>query len=257
MLVTMLPSCAPPEPADGYAIVIPETLQAGSQQAVSVTLFKGEQTVSGKVELTLFQGNDVILTVEKDIPGKGIISFAVPDVPEGEYGIRVKGNNFEDEAIIKIERNFLIFVETDKPIYKPGQTIRMRAFTLNAELLPLSENVIIEVQDAKGIKIFRKEVLTDDYGIATLNLPISTEPNLGVWKITAESSKGKTELDVRVEEYVLPKYEVKIDLSKQWYLVNEEITGVITSEYSFGKPVVGDLEIKASRYVGVWEEYAT
>jgi CD109 antigen len=257
MLLTMLPSCAPPEPADGYAIVIPETLQAGSQQAVSVTLFQGDRTVSGKVELTLFQGSDEILTVEKDVPGKGTISFAVPDIPEGEYGIRIKGNNFEDEATIKIERNFLIFVETDKPIYKPGQTIRMRAFTLDAELLPLSENVIIEVQDAKGIKIFRKEVLTDDYGIATLDLPISTEPNLGVWKITAESSKGKTELDVRVEEYVLPKYEVKIDLPKQWYLVNEEITGVITSEYSFGKPVVGDLEIKASRYVGVWEEYAT
>jgi len=257
MLLTILPSCSPPEPADGYAIVIPETLQAGTQQAVSVTLFQGDQTVSGKVELTLFQGNDDILTVEKDVPGKGTIAFAVPDVPEGEYGIRIKGNNFEDEAIIKIERNFLIFVETDKPIYKPGQTIRMRAFTLDAELLPLSETVTIEVQDAKGIKIFRKEVLTDDYGIATLSLPVSTEPNLGVWKITAISSKGKTELDVRVEEYVLPKYEVKIDLPKQWYLVNEEITGVITSEYSFGKPVVGDLEIKASRYVGVWEEYAT
>jgi CD109 antigen len=257
MLLMLLPACAAPEPADGYAIVVPETLQAGSQQAVSVTLFKGEQAVSGKVELTLFQGDDEILTVEKDVPGKATISFAVPDVPEGEYGIRVKGNNFEDEATIKIERNFLIFAETDKPIYKPGQTIHMRVFTLDAELLPLSESVTVEVQEAKGIKIFRQETLTDDYGVATLDLPISTEPNLGVWKITAESAKGKTELDVRVEEYVLPKYEVKIDLPKQWYLVDEEITGVITSEYSFGKPVVGDLEIIASRYVGVWEEYAT
>jgi len=257
MLLTILPSCGAPEPVDGYAIVIPDTFQAGSQQAISVTLFQGDRTVESKVELTLFQGKDEILTVEKNVPGKGTISFAVPDVPEGEYGIRIKGNNFEDEATVKIERNFLIFIETDKPIYKPGQTIRMRAFTLNAELLPLSENVTIEVQDAKGIKIFRKEVITDDYGIATLDLPISTEPNLGVWKITAESSKGKTELDVRVEEYVLPKYEVKIDLPKEWFLVNEDITGVITSEYSFGKPVVGDLEIKASRYVGVWEEYAS
>ena len=257
MLLTILPSCGAPEPVDGYAIVIPDTFQAGSQQAISVTLFQGDRTVESKVELTLFQGKDEILTVEKNVPGKGTISFAVPDVPEGEYGIRIKGNNFEDEATVKIERNFLIFIETDKPIYKPGQTIRMRAFTLNAELLPLSENVTIEVQDAKGIKIFRKEVITDDYGIATLDLPISTEPNLGVWKITAESSKGKTELDVRVEEYVLPKYEVKTDLPKEWFLVNEDITGVITSEYSFGKPVVGDLEIKASRYVGVWEEYAS
>ena len=252
LLLTMFPSCAPPEPADGYAIIIPETLQAGSQQAISVTLFKGEQTIPGKVEITLFQDGEDMLTVKKDVPGKATIPFTVPDVAEGEYGIRIKGNDFEDEASIIIERNFLIFLETDKPIYKPGQIMRMRVFTLDAELKPLIENVTIEVQDAKGIKIFRKDVQTDDYGMTTLELPISTEPNLGVWKITAESSKGKTELDVRVEEYVLPKYEVKIDLPKQWYLVNEDITGVITSEYSFGKPVVGQLEInylsKASKF---------
>ncbi len=257
MLLTMLPACGPKEPADGYAIVIPDTFQAGSPQAIAVTLFQGDRTVSGKVELTVFNGDEEIINVEKVIPGKGTIAFAVPDVPEGEYGIRIKGDNFEDEAVIKIERNFLIFVESDKPIYKPGQTIRMRAFTLDAELKPLSESLTIEVQDAKGIKIFRRETQTDDYGVATLDLPISTEPNLGTWKITAESPQGKTELDVRVEEYVLPKYEVLIDLPKQWYMVNEDITGIITSEYSFGKPVVGDLEITASRYVGIWEEYAT
>ena len=257
MLLTLLPSCTPPESADGYAVVIPETLQAGSAESIAVTLFKGGQTISGKVELTVFQGSEEIVNVSKDIQGKGTISFAVPDVPEGEYGIRIKGDNFEDEATIKIERNYLIFMESDKPIYKPGQTIHLRAFTLDAELKPLSETVTVEVQDSKGIKVFRKEVQTDDFGIATLELPVSTEPNLGTWKITAESAKGNTELDVQVEEYVLPKYEVLIDLPKQWYLVNESITGVITSEYSFGKPVAGDLEITASRYVGVWEEYAT
>jgi CD109 antigen len=257
MLLTLLPSCTPSEGADGYAIVIPENFTAGSQQSVAVTLFKGDQTVSGKVELTVFQGDEDIINVKKDIDGKGTISFMVPDVPEGEYGIRIEGDNFEDEASITIERNFLIFLETDKPIYKPGQTIRMRAFTLDAELKPLAESLTIEIQDAKGIKIFRQETQTDEYGTATLELPISTEPNLGVWKVTAASPQGQTELDVRVEEYVLPKYEVKVDLPKQWYLVDEEITGVITSEYSFGKPVVGDLEIRASCYVGVWEEYAT
>jgi CD109 antigen len=257
MLVTLLPACASPESADGYAFVIPEVFQADSQQAVSVALFKGEKTISGEVELTLYQGNEDILTVKKDIKGKGTVPFMVPDVPEGEYSIRIKGNNFEDEASVRIERNFLVFLETDKPIYKPGQTIQMRAFTLDAELKPLSAGIIVEVQDAKGIKIFRQETMTDEYGMASLELPISSEPNLGVWKITTEGPTGKTQLDVRVEEYVLPKYEVKVELPKNWFLANEEITGKVTSEYSFGKPVSGQLEIRASRYVGIWEEYAT
>ncbi len=35
------------------------------------------------------------------------------------------------------------------------------------------------------------------------------------------------------------------------------ITGTVSAEYFFGKDVEGDVEIKAMRYVGVWEEYAT
>jgi len=257
MLLTLVPGCTPPEPADGYAIIVPVVIHAGSRQAIAVTLFKGAQTISGDVELTLRKDGEDILTVKQDIKGKGTIPFTVPDVAEGEYDIRIKGNDFEDETSVTIEKNFLIFLETDKPIYKPGQTIRMRAFTLDAELKPLSESVTVEVQDAKGIKIFRQETQTDEYGMATLSLPVSSEPNLGVWKIITEAPHGKTQLDIRVEEYVLPKYEVNVELPKEWFFAGEEITGTVTSEYSFGKPVVGEMEIKASRYVGVWEEYAT
>ncbi|MEE9583574.1 MAG: alpha-2-macroglobulin family protein, partial [Dehalococcoidales bacterium] len=71
------------------------------------------------------------------------------------------------------------------------------------------------------------------------------------------TDEGKTQLDVRVEKYVLPKYEVKIELAREWFLVSETIIGKISAEYTFGKPVAGELEIKASRYVGEWQEYAT
>ncbi len=256
LFTLLLPACTPPEPADGYTAVVPAALAAGSRQTVSITLFKGGQNISGKVQLTLFKGDKDILTVKKQIEGKGTIPFTVPAVAAGEYGIRIQGNDFKDEASVQIENSFLVFVETDKPIYKPGQTIQMRVFTLDAELKPLTENVTVEVLDAKGIKVFRQEAVTDDFGMAALSLPVSTEPNLGTWKIAAAAPTGQTELDVRVEEYVLPKYEVKLDLPKQWFLADEEIKGKVSADYSFGKPVSGELEIKASRYVGDWEEYA-
>ena len=115
--------------------------------------------------------------------------------------------------------------------------------TLNSGLKPASENVTLDVLDAKGIKIFRNEATTDEYGMATVDLPISQEPDLGTWKITATTPKSKTELDVKVEEYVLPKYEVKVDLPKDWFLVSEPIKGKVTATYSFGKPVKGSLSI--------------
>src|SRR4030042_2400416 len=90
-----------------------------------------------------------------------------------------------------------------------------------------------------------------------LALPLSTEPNLGVWKINVITDKAKNLLDVRVEEYVLPKYEVKVDLPKEWFLVSEPIKGKIGAEYTFGKPVKGEVKIVATKYVGQWQQYAT
>jgi len=255
---SMLPGCTRTAGAvESYVAVAPRVLQAGGQEAISLTLFNAEGLTSGSVEVALLKDGQQLVRVEEEIEGKGTIQFDVPDVDEGEYEIRIRGEGFEDQTEVRIERNPLIFLETDKPIYKPGQTMHIRAITLDSDLRPTSEAVTVDVLDAKGIKIFRSELNTDDYGMASLELPISQEPNLGVWKITAASDNGDTQLDVRVEEYVLPKYEVTVELPREWFLVTEPIEGNVAAEYSFGKPVKGELVITASRYVGEWEEYAT
>ena len=100
-------------------------------------------------------------------------------------------------------------------------------------------------------------VTIDDYGMATIDLPLSEEPNLGTWKINATTEKANNQLDVRVEEYVLPKYEVTVDLPKDWFLVSEPVKGKIGAVYSFGKAVKGEANIVASKYVGQWQQYAT
>jgi len=242
---------------ESYMAVVPKVLHAGGQEAISLALFDESGLTSDRVEVALLKDGDQVLQVSKQISGKGTIDFKVPFVAEGAYEIRVKGSAFEDKAQVTIEKTSLIFLETDKPIYKPGQTIQMRAITLDSDLKPVSGGVTVEVLDDKGIKIFRSETTTDEYGMATLELPISQEPNLGTWKITAKSEKDDTQIDVRVEEYVLPKYEVKVELPKDWFLVNEPIKGSVSAEYSFGKSVKGELVITAKRYVGQWEQYAT
>jgi CD109 antigen len=257
ILLPWLPACKPVVAATGYTAVIPAILQAGSKQTVSVNLFAGQAPAAGKVQLALLKDGKQIAQSQSNIKGNGEIQLNIPDVAEGEYTIQVKSDNFQDEAKVTIQNNYLVFLETDKPIYKPGQTMQIRTMTLDSGLKPTSENVVVEILDAKGIKIYRNEAKTDDFGMASLELPISQEPNLGTWKLTATTPKTKTQLDVRVEEYVLPKYEVNVDLPKDWFLVNEPIKGKVTAEYSFGKPVKGELHIVATKYVGTWQDFST
>ncbi|NQT71458.1 MAG: alpha-2-macroglobulin [Chloroflexi bacterium] len=242
-----------------YIAVAPKTMHAGENAAVTFTLLGDEgELTKDKVEVYLVSEGKEIVNAKSQINGKGQVEFDIPaNLEEGNYELRIEGSHFSDKTTVRVEKSLLVFLETDKPIYKPGQTIHIRVITLKSDLRPLNETATIEVLDAKGIKIYRKVVETDEYGMATLDLPLSNEPNLGVWKINAAVAQSETQLDVKVEEYVLPKYEVSVELPKEWYLVNEPIEGIIKAEYSFGKPVEGELEIIATRYVGQWEEYAT
>ena len=244
--------------ADSFIAVVPKRLRAGYAERVSVSLFNGDSPVAGDVVLTLFDGRDPVASVEARVNGAANLELPIPQLEPGLYLIEIEVEGVPEirSSSILVEEGFLLFVETDKPIYKPGQTVRIRLMTLDALLKPWPSTATVEVQDAKGIKVFKREVATDDYGMTTLDLPLSTEPNLGVWKLTALAGEQKTQLDVRVEEYVLPKYEVVVDTDKDWVLTNEAIQGVVSGEYSFGKPVVGDYEIVAWRYVGQWEKYA-
>ncbi len=257
LLIPLLPACSRTQPATAYTAVIPAILQAGVKHSISIALFNKTEPANGKVSISLLKDGISLTQSQSNIKGAGQIQLKVPDVSPGDYTLVVKGETFQNQATVKIDNPLLIFIESDKPIYKPGQTIYMRVMTLNPELKPASETVTVSVQDAKGLKIFRTEVTTDDYGMATLNLPVSTEPNLGTWKITAQSQKSNAQLDVKVEEYVLPKYEVSIDLPKDWFLVSEPVKGKVTATYSFGKPVKGELQIKALKYVGTWQNYAS
>ncbi len=257
-----VPPTAPPTAAptvvpisrkvDGYVVLAPRVLRSGQTESVSVSLFDGSRPAQGVVRVALDTGADA----SGLIMGTGAVSLPVPDVPPGNYRLTVEGPGFSDTASLRVEPGASLFLETDKPIYKPGQEIMMRVLTVGPELRPLSGNVTIEVQDAKGSKVFKETVATGELGMAALDMPLSAEPNLGVWKITALGENARAEVDVRVEKYVLPKYEVTVDLPKDWVLPNEKITGRIDAEYTFGRPVQGELEIVASRYVGVWEEFA-
>ena len=246
-----------PENVDGYLALAPAQLRSGQLEGISVSLFQGQHPAKGDVEVALMRGGNPVAKAQEVIEGSGTVSIQLPRVSPGRYAISVSGKGFRHVAQVQVVDTKALFLETDKPIYKPGQNIHIRVLLLDAELKPLSGEVTIEMQDAKGIKVFKQQATSDDFGMVNLEMPLSTEPNLGVWKLTARSGDQTTQIDVRVEEYVLPKYEVTVETSKDWVLANEPVKGTVSAEYSFGKPVRGEVEIVASRYVGVWEEFAT
>ena len=243
---------------DSYVAVVPQRLRRGYTEQISVSLFSGDRPAAGNVHVALVDSGTVIQNVTAAVTGTANVKLPVPRQARDGYEIVVRVDDVPEtrSAFVRVVDGLLLFAETDKPIYQPGQTVHVRLMTLDAALKPWPSAATIELQDAKGTKVFRKEVETDDYGMVTVDVPLSIEPNLGVWKLTALAGDQRTQLDVRVERYVLPKYAVSVATASDWVLASDPITGTVAGEYSFGKPVVGEVEIVASRYVGEWEVFA-
>ena len=253
----------PVEAAD-YLILAPKTLFVGSESSISMSAFAGDEHIPTErnIEYALLDSNETkvpLVRASTGESGHSVARFEVPLIEEGTYSLVAEpvGTDEAYTATVRVLKSNPIFIETDKPIYKPGQTIHGRILLLNNNLLPLADSVELEIADAKGIKVFRETLGTNDFGVATFDLPLSTEPNLGTWKIKAVSGESKAVLDIRVECYVLPKFKIEPDIRKDWFLVSDLITGTVSANYFFGKPVDGSLEIEASKYVGTWETYAT
>ncbi|MCL7411264.1 MAG: MG2 domain-containing protein [Methanosarcinaceae archaeon] len=247
---------------DQFLILAPKMLFSGGESSVTMAAFSEDQPARRCIQYTLTDENDneiQLLTGSTGDSGHTVATFAVPDVEEGRYVLKAQpvGSDTEFKTVVDVVKGNPIFIETDKPIYKPGQIIHGRMLIVNNNLVPVEQDLTIEITDAKGIKVFKENMISNEYGVASFDLPLATELNLGTWKVKATSDSTTSVVDIRVEKYVLPKFKAEVTTPKDWFLVSDSITGAVSAEYFFGKVVEGTVDIKASRYVGTWEEYAT
>jgi uncharacterized protein YfaS (alpha-2-macroglobulin family) len=247
--------------AQDVVVVAPKTLYAGGRAAVTVTVIDAGQAVVAvpvEVNLKTEDGFAPLFAGHTDETGRVVATFETPDVAPGGYSLTVRAEGAVETltAAVQVRQMPVVLIETDKPIYKPGQTIHGRILTLTNELRPTSAEVSVQITDGKGVKIFRKDLQANAFGVAPFELDLASELNYGTWKISAESGVGRAAVDVRVEQYVLPRFDVDLLTERDYFRTDERIPGSVTAMYFFGKPVEGTVQISASRYVGVWEEYA-
>ncbi|WP_437603905.1 MG2 domain-containing protein [Sorangium sp. So ce590] len=199
---------------------------------VAVELAVGEGAAARELRGTTDALGAAVFEVE---PG-GIGALPVSARALG-FGVRA----VVDESITVEGPGPKLLLTTDKPLYKPGQTIHLRALALergnNAPLV--RESVTFEVEDGKGNKIFKKPVVTDAFGVAATTFRIGSIVNVGEFKVRLVSGETTTEKTVNVGQYALPRFEVAVRTDKPWYSAGDTVTGTIDARYFFGKNVAG------------------
>ena len=188
--------------------------------------------------------------------------FEVPKLRPGSYELRVKvetpGGDDEVRQPVTIAEKSRVLLVTDKPLYQPGQTIHLRALTLSVpSRQPVSAETTIEVEDAKGNKVFKQLCDASKFGLASADFDLASEVNMGTYTVRATLESGTAERKVEVKRYVLPKFKVTATTDKKYYLPGEKVTGTVQADYFFGKPVAGgNVVLKCSTFVVGQQQFA-
>ncbi len=110
-----------------------------------------------------------------------------------------------------------IFVYTDRGVYNPGQTIRIRtvAWSLTDDFAALDhESVDLLLEDEAGRVVAGGAVETDEYGIATLDIPLPEHAPEGRYTLKANFDRESASARLRVERFVPPVIDIQHDLGR-------------------------------------------
>src|SRR5262249_8660892 len=149
---------------------------------------------------------------------------------------------------IQLRREWKVMLSSDKPVYQPGQRIRVRSLALRRhDLKPVAgERVVFAIRDPKGNVVFKQEDLASRFGIASAECPLDSEILEGRYDIECKVGNTDSKLSVEVKKYVLPKVKIELTLDQPYYQPGQNVKGKVQADYFFGKPVAGgtvDVEV--------------
>jgi len=190
-----------------------------------------------------------------DDTGEAHPSFRVPDM--NCTSIIIDTGQESIERTVRTDSHLQIYISTDKPLYKPGQTVHIRVLALNKNAGPYEGQITLEVSAPSGDAIFRSILNTSRFGTASMDFPLAPILPLGAYKISADLLNGdgnsiKANKIFTVADYVLPKFNIDIIGLQSWYAPNIPIHGTVTCDYMFGKHVSGIASVDLMTYDGSW-----
>jgi len=150
-----------------------------------------------------------------------------------------------------------LIIDTDRPIYRPGQKIKYRLSVLSFGpdgYYPFqgSEPVKFTVTDPSGRKVVSSSEKTGTFGSFAGEVAVPEKSQLGAFGFSAEISVHDRRYyaykSVSVEEYKRPDFELKTNENGAWFIYGKPAAIKGRAVYYFGGPVGGaDISYKIYR----------
>ncbi|KAB0349663.1 hypothetical protein FD754_014520 [Muntiacus muntjak] len=230
-------------PGPRFLVTVPGIIRPGGNVTVGVELLEHSPSqVTVKAELVKMVANRSVSVLEAEgIFEKGKIHSRLPlNSADEMYELRVTGRAqdeilFSNSTRLSFEtKRMTVFIQTDKPLYKPKQEVKFRVVTLFSDFKPYKTFLNILIKDPKSNLIQQWLSEKSDLGVVSKTFQLSSHPILGDWSIQVQVNLPGSALVFRLPRFTATQHPVLLVLSPC------ESHSVV---YTYGKPVKGDLTL--------------
>uniref|UniRef100_A0A8C6LVR5 Alpha-2-macroglobulin domain-containing protein n=1 Tax=Nothobranchius furzeri TaxID=105023 RepID=A0A8C6LVR5_NOTFU len=249
-----------------YMVAFPAVLEAGAETKFCVSLFQPNETLVLTVTLRSQERNTTLCEKTSSTEFHDCLQCQIPSVDKEDIWdieVVVRGNTFYSREVRKVMINDYkpkTFIQTDKPIYLPGQTVHFRLVTLDSQLRPCHLCLIFYCvcpteQDPYGNRIGQWLNETSNSKILQLSYSLNSEAREGSYKLITSTGGAQVSHNFKVEKYVLPKFDVTINVKDEVSVSEDEIDADICAKYTYGQSVPGSVTVKVCRPLQYYSAY--
>jgi len=236
------------------------TKRSGDELFVWVSNINGDNVTDAEIRLYSDQGEKIR---EGKTDENGLYRVSIPDGNNPMLVSARTGKNNSDVSIVGLDRSwyewsggywrseipvyrYLTHIYTDRPIYRPGQTVNFKAIVrrdedVKYELPAANLDVTINVRDVKNNLLQTNTLKANDFGTVNGSFIIAEGAGLGNYIIETVINGETNSQSFKVQDYRKPDLKATIapvQTGQSNKFVNgDKVDLIINTEYFFGEPV--------------------
>ncbi|XP_044162298.1 complement C5 [Bufo gargarizans] len=238
-----------------FLVMGPRVWRVGAQEPVLVQSFGHTENLPVRISVLSypdkkrkFSTQHLELTPANNFQGLATLQLQVKDFPRKDgtaqyVYLEAQSKSFTKEERVPVtHRNGFLFIQTDKPVYTPDQSVKFRVYSMDEELRPARRDVTVTFKDPDEVKM---DVITQPDATGIISFPdfkIPANPKFGTWKMEAVYGADYTTATAAlfdVKEYVLPRFFVTIEPKQNYisYETFDAFTITVKASYYYTKKV--------------------
>ncbi|XP_034043596.1 complement C3-like [Thalassophryne amazonica] len=239
-----------------FTLLAPDLLRTDSPESIYLQADNVQNSITVSISIQEFKQNSMLLqdlatlSADNNFHTLKLIQLSSDQLNRDEKKnkfVKLKvafGTYHTEERMVMVSfHSGYIFIQTDKPIYNPGDTVQYRTFVSSPSFKAFDSSITAEIKNPDGVVVKHTSRIRSHNGVFADNFPLSEIVNEGMWTVTAKFDHWQQNTftsHFEVKKYVLPAFNVTLTPQKSFFSLDDtELSVEISAKYLYGEPVHG------------------